>query len=375
MSRILFLVSSMEGGGAERVAALLCNHWVAQGHEVILMPTFSGRGDCVYPLDGRVRLDFLADHVSSKRRSLLNKIRRYQALRRAMRKLQPDVIVSFLPHVNVAAVLAAWGLQIPVIVSERTYPPARTVGKLLEVTRRVVYPRATAVVMQTELGLAWLNECCPLATGRVIPNPAVYPLPVGTPVVSTAAIVKDTRRVMLAVGRLSREKGFDRLLSAFSDVAKLYPEWDLVILGEGPEREYLESMRQEFRLSDRVFLPGRAGNLGDWYERGELYVMSSHFEGFPNTLIEAMAHGLPVVSFDCKTGPSDIVREGVDGFLIPPPEGAKGLAKAIGCLMGDEQKRFAMGQAAMLVRERFSEVNVVSEWGEVLGLKQGNINA
>ena len=368
MSRILFLVSSMQVGGAERVAALLCNHWAEQGHQVTLMPTFSGRGECLYPLNERVRLDYLADRVGSRSRSVLTKGRRLIALRRAVRELSPDAIVSFLPHVNVAAVLAAWGQRIPVVVSERIHPPAMPLGIGLEVLRRFAYPRATCVIVQTQRTLSWLRDCCPQSCGRVIPNPVVYPLPVGQPNLDPAALVDKARRVVLAVGRLEKQKGFDQLLVAFGALAPRYSGWDLVILGEGPERERLEAQRDHLGLSGRVHLPGRAGNPGDWYARADLYVMSSRFEGFPNTLVEAMAYGLPAVSFDCETGPADIIRDGVDGYLVPLDEGAQGLAHAMDHLMGDEEKRRQMGHAATAVRERFSMGRVMAAWDEVLGL-------
>jgi glycosyltransferase involved in cell wall biosynthesis len=362
----------MQGGGAERVAALLCNHWVEQGHQVTLMPTFSGRGDCLYPLDERVQLDYLADRVGSRSRSALNKLRRYGALRRAIREIGPDVIISFLPHVNVAAVLSAWGLRIPVVVSERVHPPTMLLGWGLEALRRFAYPRAAHVIVQTGRALDWLQDCCPKARGRVIPNPVVYPLPAADPFQEPASVVDETRRVVLAVGRLDVQKGFDQLLAAFGGLAQRYPEWDLVILGEGPERGRLEAQRDGLGLSGLVHLPGRAGNPGDWYARADLYVMSSRFEGFPNALVEAMAHGLPAVSFDCETGPADIIREGVDGYLVPPAEGAEGLARAMETLMGDDEKRHGTGKAAVAVRKRFAPERVMAAWDEVLGLREEN---
>jgi len=368
MTRILFLVSSMHGGGAERVAALLCNHWAAQGHQVTLIPTFSGRGECQYPLDERVQLDYLADRVGSQSRSTYNKIRRMIALRRAIRELSPDVIVSFLPPENVAAVLAAWGLRIPVVVSERIHPPAMPLGKGLAALRRFAYPRATGVVVQTRRTLAWLRACCPKSRGWVISNPVVHPLPAGRPHLDPAAVIDRARRVVLAVGRLEKQKGFEQLLVVFAALVPRYSGWDLVILGEGPERERLEAQRDHLGLSGRVHLPGRAGNPGDWYARADLYVMSSRFEGFPNTLIEAMAYGLPAVSFDCETGPADIIRDGVDGYLVPLDEGVEGLARAMEHLMDDEEKRCRMGHAATAVRERFSMGRVMAAWDEVLGL-------
>jgi glycosyltransferase involved in cell wall biosynthesis len=370
VSRILFLVSSMQGGGAERVAALLSNHWAAHGHEVVLMPTFSGRGACLYELDERVRLDYLADRVGKRGRSVVNQLRRFVALRKAMREIAPDTILSFLPHVNVAAIQAAAGLGVPVVVSERIHPPAMPLDRGLETMRRLMYARAAAVVVQTQRSIEWLVECCPRARGRVIANPVVYPLPVGEPEIDPGAVVDGSRRAAMALGRLDSQKGFDLLLPAFASVAERHPEWDLVILGEGPERERLEAQREGLGLAGRVHLPGRAGNVGDWYARADLFVMSSRFEGFPNTLIEAMAHGLSVVSFDCDTGPADIVRHGVDGYLVAPSEGVDGLASAMDRLMEDEDKREQMGTAGVAVRERLAPERIMAAWDEVLGLNE-----
>lgn len=366
--KILFLVSSMQGGGAERVAAILCNYWVTQGHEVILMPTFSGRGECVYPLDERVKIDFLADRVKIKKRSFLNRILRYFALRKAFRDIRPNVVLSFLPHVNVAALLANTGLNIPVVVSERTFPPAMPVGYVVEVLRRCTYSKATSVVVQTKQAEAWLYGCCPNARCKVIPNPVAYPLPIIKPILYPDLLIKKNRNIILAVGRLSEEKGFDQLICAFASIAHDFFDWDLVILGEGSELESLEKITLKFDLSNRVYFPGRVGNPADWYNRADIYVMSSRFEGFPNTLVESMAYGIPAISFNCKSGPADIIRNGVDGFLVEPSKGSKGLADAMTILMQSPDKRKSMGVAATDVRYRFSYDGVTGLWDEVLGL-------
>lgn len=368
MKRILFLVSSMHGGGAERVAALLSNHWVEKGHQVTLMPTFSGRGECLYPLNELVRLEYLADRVGSQSRSKLNKLRRLLALRRAIKEMMPDVIVSFLPHVNVAAVGAAWKMRVPVVVSERTFPPAMPLGFGLERLRSWAYSRADAVVMQTEQARSWLSQTCPEAIGYVIANPLVYPLPQSEPIVAPQTVTRSHRRFMLAVGRLSEEKQFDKLIDAFGTLAERFQGWDLVILGDGPERQRLAKQCELAGLDGRVLMPGRVGNLSDWYRRAELFVMSSRFEGFPNTLAEAMAHGVPAVSFDCDAGPRDIICDGVDGVLVPPGLGVPGLAQAIESLLIDNSQRLRMAEAAVTVRERFSIQHIATKWDKVLGL-------
>ena len=108
--------------------------------------------------------------------------------------------------------------------------------------------------------------------------------------------------------------------------------------------------------------------MGDWYRRASMYVMSSRFEGFPNTLLEAMAHGLPVVAFDCDTGPRDIIRPGVDGLLVAPDEGMDGLCRALDLSMNDKELRGRMATEAIKVRERFSIDSIASQWDEVLKL-------
>jgi glycosyltransferase involved in cell wall biosynthesis len=310
--------------------------------------------------------------VSSRGGSLLNKIHRLLALRRTIRKERPDVVVSFLPDVNIAAVIAAWGLSVPVVVSERIYPPAMPLGALLERLRRWIYPRADAVVVQTNHALQWLARCCPTADGHVIANPVVFPLPEAEPITAPSSVIGSQRRLVLAVGRLDPQKQFEALIAAFERLAPQFPEWDLVILGEGSERESLENQLEQLGLGGRVCLPGRVGNLSDWYARADLYVMSSRFEGFPNSLAEAMAYGLPAVSFDCDAGPRDIIREGVDGCLVPPAMGVTGLSQAMETLMSDQAQREKMAEAAEAVRWRFSMERIAAKWDAVLGLTKAS---
>ena len=366
--RILFLVSDMAAGGAERVAALLCNHWVANGYDVILMPTYSGKGDCVFPLDPRVKLDFLADRVRSTGRSPLNAVRRLFALRRVMRETNPDVILSFLTTVNIAALVASVGLPTPVVISERTYPPKQVLSNGWAWLRRRLYRHADCVVAQTAATAAWIQENCPGSRTVVIPNPVEWPLQSEQPLVSPDAFVDRDRRLVLAAGRLIALKGFDDLIAAFAMLAPAFPEWDLAIVGEGPGRRRLETLREGAGLSKRVFLPGRVGNLGDWYNRADICTLTSHYEGFPNVIMEALAGGLPVVSMDCPVGPREIVRHGVDGFLVPEGARPQGLAQALEKLMTDSDLRKRFGGNATQARARFSSEKIGALWAAVLGL-------
>jgi glycosyltransferase involved in cell wall biosynthesis len=168
-------------------------------------------------------------------------------------------------------------------------------------------------------------------------------------------------KVVVAGGRLSRQKGFDRLLKAWAKVVDQHPDWELRIFGEGHRRQGLSKRISDLGIGDSARLMGFTPKLDEELVRGSLYVMSSRREGFPMVLLEAMAVGLPVVSFDCPTGPRDIVREGVDGHLVRNGD-IDGLAAAMSSLMGDEARRKAFGAAALEVAARYGIERITRRW-------------
>lgn len=362
--KILFLTSSMQGGGAERVAALLSNAWVAQGHNVTIMPTFSGRGGCSYVLDPRVVFDYLADHVNGGR----GKLRRLWALRQVIRRSKPDVVVAFLTSVNITALLAAWGSGVPMVVSERTYPPLLQpqLRRTSAFLRRLTYPWAKAVVVQSDHTAAWIAAECPGSNAVVLANPLRYPLPIAESAIPPQTVVPDGRPCIVAVGRFDQGKRFGFLIDAFARLAPLHPDWDLVILGDGPERSALEAQVATAGLGNRVFLPGFVGNPGDWYHRASIYVMTSAYEGFPNSLLEAMAHGLPAVAFDIMTGPREIMQGGRIGVLLPDDDHIRRVAEALDGLIRDEGRREELGVLATTVRQTYAMDRILRLWDDVL---------
>lgn len=237
-------------------------------------------------------------------------------------------------------------------------------GYLRDTLRSHTYGLLNAVTALSSEGKDWLKTHTNAQRIAVIPNAVTWPLPGQEPRISPNALYQSERQLLLAVGRLEVPKGFDWLIEAFSNLADKHPDWDLVILGEGSLRTTLDKQVRESGLEHRIFLPGRAGNMADWYESADLYVMSSRFEGFPMTLAEAMAHGLAAVSFDCDTGPRDIIRHEQDGLLVPPGDVAE-LTAALDRLMSDALTRQRFAERAVEVRERFSMERIAGMWGKL----------
>jgi glycosyltransferase involved in cell wall biosynthesis len=189
-----------------------------------------------------------------------------------------------------------------------------------------------------------------------IPN-AVSPL--------TGGPADPTSRMVVAAGRLTNQKGFDRLIPAFQQVVRAHPDWTLRIYGSGPHRARLQRAILERGLYNNVRLMGRASGMGEELAKASIYVMSSRFEGFPMVLLEAMSKGLAVVSFDCPRGPRDLITSGEDGLLVPNGD-IDGLAQGLLQLVEDEELRRKLGAAAVRTAARYDAGSVGRQWDELL---------
>jgi glycosyltransferase involved in cell wall biosynthesis len=360
--KIFLVVSAMEDGGAERVAATLVNAWAERGDSVTLVATYSGRGTCTYPLSGKVRLVYLADHPNCKGRTLRAYFARIRTLRALIRDCRPDVVVSFLTNVNISTLLASRGLGVPVIASEHNNPLADGRPALLRLVCRFLYPHADAVTLLTRGVVKRFKEMVPgIRNLVVLPNP----LPNELLMQKRQPVDTTKRRRLIALGRFNEVKQFDVLINAFSALSQQFQDWDLWIWGEGSERARLEGLVAELGLGERVFLPGRT--LTPWVEMGraQAFVLPSRFEGLPMVLMEAMALGLPCLSFDCPSGPRELTDDGHAGLLIPLGD-ARTLAEALRLLLTDESLREELGKrAAVSIRERYSLQKIMLIWDEL----------
>jgi glycosyltransferase involved in cell wall biosynthesis len=359
IQRIILAVSSLSAGGAERVISEMANAWAEQGKDVAVL-TISGIDVDHYqllPSVSRIALNLLWDSCSIWQ-SMRGNFQRSLDIRRAVRSFRPDVVVSFIDQTNVRLLAALIASGIPVVVSERIDPRRYRVGMPWEWARRLLYPLADGLVVQTPSVAPWAGKIVPSSRVRVIPN-FVRELP-------TQSLFKyEDKRLVLAVGRLVPQKGFDLLIRSFAKSQAAANGYQLTILGEGPARPHLEALARTEGVSDAVFLPGVVAEPAEWMAQASVFVLPSRFEGFPNALLEAMAMGCAVIASNCDSGPAEIVRDGENGLLVPP-EDVKALTSAIRRLLDDAEYRQALGEAALEVRQRFSRATQMARWNELI---------
>jgi glycosyltransferase involved in cell wall biosynthesis len=281
------------------------------------------------------------------------------ALVRWLRSLRADVLVTTRPAFNLlAARLAPRGVV--TVGQEHLHSAAHRPRLAADIRRH--YPRLAALTVLTthdERDYGALLADAPTRVAR-IPNPLPHE-PVG--------VSDQTATTIVAAGRLNTQKGFDLLIAAFAAVARAAPGWDLRIYGSGPMYETLQTQIDELGLAGRVALMGRTRALGAAMTEASIFALSSRFEGFGMVIVEAMSHGLPVVSFDCPHGPQDIIDDGRDGILVPP-EDVDALAAALLELVEDTDRRRRLADAALRRSRDFDVARIGPEFEGLLASLQ-----
>lgn len=365
-AHIACVISSMGAGGAERVMATLANHWASQGRRITLITFSSPDDEPFFALDSSIRQRRLAENGTAGGVARAIRVgRRIAAIRREVQALRPDVVLSFIDLNNVMTLLGSRGLNVPVIVSERVDPHNYDLGRMAEWLRARTYPLADRIVVQTTRSAQYFS-------GPLKQKVAVLPNPIREARFSASPEkpVSAGRYRIIAVGRLNRQKGFDLLLAAFARIAGAHPSWDVDIYGDGPERADLERSISWYGLDGRVRLNMPTKDIEIELARSNVLAFPSRFEGFPNSLGEAMAAGLPAVAFRDVSGVEDLVEDEVSGLLGgfggSDEAAALTLAANLERLMDDPALRSSMGTAARARIIKFRPELVLSQWDAVL---------
>jgi glycosyltransferase involved in cell wall biosynthesis len=344
-------------GGVERMAINIMNAMAERGHDVTLFTWDLSKAEPFYAMNESIRWHRLdMGHAGQKADNLL-RARRALEFRRFARTLQPDVVIGFQHGAWLFAEVSLVGSDVPVILAERNAPDR------FDHTSEGRYRRAVFQSMRVAAAIAVQNRSFvdrypPYLRSRMV----VIPNPVHEPDGSAEPSAGKQRYTLLSVGRLSYQKNYTVLIEAFGSVASRFPHWHLKIVGEGEDRPELESLVNRLELAERISMDGAVTDVSAEYRSSNLFCLPSRWEGFPNTLAEAMAHGLPVVAFAGCAGMSDLVRSGHNGLLAAGNGDAGSLAEALSATMQDASLRGRLGREARGIVAMYEPTRVYDRW-------------
>jgi GalNAc-alpha-(1->4)-GalNAc-alpha-(1->3)-diNAcBac-PP-undecaprenol alpha-1,4-N-acetyl-D-galactosaminyltransferase len=294
-------------------------------------------------------------------RRVLQIVARARLMRRKLKALAPDVVISFMVGINVTALVSCLGLGVPIVVSERTDPSEHDIGRTKELAMAFTYPLARLIVVQTRRVASYFPPSLQPKI-RIIGNAVPR-----APVPAQPSFADDYgRKRIVGVGRCDPQKGFDRLIDAFALIADDYPDWDVVIIGDGPERLRLESRVRRLALEERISIIGFVSDVQRELSASQLIAFPSRIEGFPNALAEALAAGLPAVGYKGVSGVEDLIIDGTTGLLVNQDDAIAGLARALSILMADAELRVRLGRAARRHVKQWAPDRMFALWDKAL---------
>jgi GalNAc-alpha-(1->4)-GalNAc-alpha-(1->3)-diNAcBac-PP-undecaprenol alpha-1,4-N-acetyl-D-galactosaminyltransferase len=372
--RVTLVIAGLGGGGAERVCINLANAWATRGKHATILTISQNNRTPAYAVDPSVELSDLGlprtpsgeelDHNAicsivhllggARCPQLLKEITTLGILRNGILETRPDMVVSFIDRTNVRVLAAMAQTGVPIIACEQTDARRISLGTW-QGAREELYRRAAAVVAPDPAIAQWL--AVKGARAFAIPNALVPP-----PLRQQHGLSSDRKR-LVTLSRLSAGKRPEFLVRSFASIAPNFPEWDLEIYGDGPQRNMLEHLVEKL-APNRIHVRGFSNEPYDVLMNAQLFVSASRIEGFGNAIWEALACGVPVVAMDAGPPVRRLVRHEIDGVIVTQNTMAA-LAEAIANLMGDDNKRVAYASRAAQVVTRFPFDGALEQWEEV----------
>lgn len=360
--RIVMVTNTLKEGGAAKIFCFVANTFAKCFREVIIL-TYTN-SNSIYMLDPNIRVEglnlSLEQDLKKNRFIFINDIwKRLKWMRCAslkIRSLNPDIIFSFVTDVIISTRISLLGYKAIFIASERGTPALYPI--VWRILIRLIYPLHNGMIYQTREVMDYLNE----HVGKrscTIPNPCIIHK-------NVEPYYGERKKVIASVGRLVIEKNFESLIKAFAVIVKEYPEYRLVIYGEGYLRGTLEELIKSLSLGDKVELPGAIDNVPEKIRDCSVFVLSSIIEGIPNVLIEAMAVGLPVISTDCKSGgPASLINNGENGILIKVDDTDE-MINAIRRILADNSLATRLGKEAIKISSQLNPDEIGEKWVEFI---------
>jgi GalNAc-alpha-(1->4)-GalNAc-alpha-(1->3)-diNAcBac-PP-undecaprenol alpha-1,4-N-acetyl-D-galactosaminyltransferase len=345
--KVCLISPSLKVGGIQRALSELANSLASSGHTVYFITCFESKQ--FYYLDERITLD----NHPPKRKTMLGKLSKFifyfflpVYLRKKILKSHPDIVISYGDIINPLAIISLWFTNIPIIISDRTSPNYKF-NIITRILKRITYPSALGMIAQTEFARKHkLHYFRDPSKVRVIPN-AVKQIEINT---------GNKNNTILFVGRLVWEKSLDRLFYAFKKCKR--KDWKLQIVGDGNLRTQLIELATKLEIIEDIEFVGFTENVDQYYSRASIFVLPSIIEGYPNSLCEAVASGLPSICFD-DIPFQNIIKDGYNGFVIENGS-LDQLVERLNLLMSDKNKRLEMGIQGKEMMSMYSQSQVTN---------------
>jgi glycosyltransferase involved in cell wall biosynthesis len=357
MKRIALFISSLQKGGSERVMVNLAEYFHQNNFEVILVTQY--KKEVEYDINPRIRRVYSEPDESLLTDSRIhNFITRYKTLREVWSAYKPDIILSFLGKNNLMAIATSAFLPSKTVVSVRGEPTMEYDSGLMRFLAKFMFRFADGVILQTKQSMNFFPKAV-RKKSVIMSNPL-------NPAFLNKRYTGTREDVIVTVGRLDENKNQAMLIHAFSRIAAEFPKLKLVIYGDGDCKEKLEELAQSKNLSDRISLPGSISDVPEHIRNARIFALTSNTEGMPNTIIEAMALGLPVVSTDCPCGgPAELIEDGINGLLVPVGD-AYALADAFRKILEDSALESKLQENASKITQKLAPDKVNKEWRDYL---------
>lgn len=345
MKRIVFFISSLEEGGAQRVVSILSNKLAESSFDVTVLTYFDE--EINYEMNDKVKVVSVIKETGKK-----GKLQNINWLKNYFNN-NADIVISFLAPFNM--LVLACGTNVPIIVADRNDPNKIPSNFIIRKIRDTLYKKANLVVLQTKSNQKYFDY---LTNTKVISNPIEIGNDVGL------ALNAKKENVIVSVARLMPQKNQLMLIDAFKEVSEKHNEYKLVVFGEGPYRKTLQKHIEEINLKNNILLAGNSKNVFNDIKNAKIFVLSSNYEGMPNSLIEAMCLGLPVISTKVS-GTEELIEDGTNGLLIDI-NSKEQLVSKLELLINDEELRNKLGKNATKLARTLTVGKISKQWIECI---------
>lgn len=348
LKRITIIAHGLSNGGAERVASILANGLNRDGYNVLFIAAYSN--DHTYKLDDEIHYEY----INAKGSKLAKFFNRARIIKELAEKFNSDVVISFI-HEEI--IFISLFCKIPVICSLRNNPASVINNGFHKIAYNIIYTRAKNIVFQTPGARNYFKKKI-RSKGVIIGNPITSNLPYWN--------IKNHKKIIMTACRLTEQKNIPMLINSFSRFCENHPEYILKIYGEGPLKRSLQELTKKLNISDKVEFPGYTNNIYEIMSNAAMFVLTSNYEGLSNSMLEAMAIGIPVICTDCPPGGASLyIKDGVNGFLVPV-NNTESLTNKLNILANNAKLCETISTAEIDIRHILSVDRIIKEWEQLL---------